>query len=155
VNEFSGLALRPEGTIGPLAVTKGDQVLESLGFKDSSIDEALIGLARIVAVNYLFTYISLLRQKPASESLQPFTTSRSNTKDTTAAVTAKADCAAAGVEDEVDSERTCEANAEESLRATTRSSLDTKNYRKKKQGHIIFDRVPAKFTHTTNSISTR
>jgi hypothetical protein len=72
VNEFEGLKLKPEAPRGPLAVSDGIQVLETLGFKDSTIDNALKGLGIIVAANYAFTYLSLLLQKPSSEALKPF-----------------------------------------------------------------------------------
>ena len=71
VNEFDGLRLNPEASRGPLAVTDGAQVLESLGFKDSTISRALQGLSIIIAANYVFTYLSLLTQKPSNESIKP------------------------------------------------------------------------------------
>ena len=69
----------PKGNTGTLASTDGIQVLESLGFKDSTINRALEGLGKIIIFNYAFTYVSLLLQKPSSEPLKPFT--KSSTDD--------------------------------------------------------------------------
>jgi len=79
VNEFTGLKFIPKENAGSLASTEGIQVLESLGFKDSTINRALQGLGKIIIFNYAFTYVSLLLQKPSSEPLKPFT--KSSTDD--------------------------------------------------------------------------
>jgi hypothetical protein len=87
VNEFTGLKLLPEAPRGPLAVSDGMQVLESLGFKESTIGAAMKGLGVIVAANYIFTYLSLSLQTPSNEGVKPFeagTSSKSgNAQNTT------------------------------------------------------------------------
>lgn len=69
VNEFQGLELNPKGTVGSLAVSKGETLLENIGFSKSTVNSCLKGLGSIIAFNYVFTYISLLRQKPSTKPL--------------------------------------------------------------------------------------
>ena len=71
VNEFTGLAFRPEAKAGPLAVSKGEQVLESLGYGKSTVKQALLAQGAIILANYIFTMLSLVRQKPSFEKVQP------------------------------------------------------------------------------------
>lgn len=72
VNELEGLELTPEARIGPKSATSGSQVLESLGMSGSSVRNALVAQASIIAFNYVATYISLLRQKPRFERIVPY-----------------------------------------------------------------------------------
>lgn len=72
INEFSGMTLQPKSKHGMLSVSTGEQVLESLGCAPSagsSVVRALKYQAAIIAANYLFTLVSLLRQKPAFEKI--------------------------------------------------------------------------------------
>ena len=71
VNEFSDLKFKPEARMGPLAVTKGEQVLESMGMGKSTVKKALISQASIMLANYLFTIVSLVLQKPSFEKIKP------------------------------------------------------------------------------------
>jgi ABC-type multidrug transport system permease subunit len=72
VNEFSGLKLTPSAAIGPLSVSDGKQVLDSLGYGASTVRHAILAQLGIVAANYLFTYLSLKVQKPSFEQLLPY-----------------------------------------------------------------------------------
>lgn len=72
INELQGLELKPEAKFGPKSVTLGDQVLDSMGYGKSSVKQALVSQACIIAFNYLATYLSLLWQKPQFEKLQPY-----------------------------------------------------------------------------------
>ena len=69
VNEFSGLTFQPTGPVGTSAITKGETLLENIGFENSSLSRCLDGLGAIILTCYTFTYLSLLRQKPSSEPL--------------------------------------------------------------------------------------
>jgi ABC-type multidrug transport system ATPase subunit len=71
VNEFDGLELIPEARFGPKSVSKGSEVLDSMGMGSSTVKNALIWQASIIAFNYAATLISLIRQKPSFEELQP------------------------------------------------------------------------------------
>ena len=71
VNEFTGLLFKPEAKVGPLAVSNGEQVLESLGYGKSTVKHALIAQGAIILANYLFTFVSLVRQKPSFEKVNP------------------------------------------------------------------------------------
>lgn len=70
VNELEGLALTPEAPTGPRSMTSGDQALESMGIR-SSIRQAMLAQAIIIAANYLLTFASLVCQRPAFEKLEP------------------------------------------------------------------------------------
>eukprot|EP01042_Synura_sphagnicola_P000052 gene52-52_t len=70
INEFSGLELVPESLVGPLSVSKGEQVLKSIGFADRTVSGALLAQLAIIATNYLFTYAVLLSSAPKSEPVQ-------------------------------------------------------------------------------------
>lgn len=70
VNELEGLALIPEAPTGPRSMTSGDQALESMGIR-SSIRQAMLAQAAIIAANYLLTFASLVCQRPAFEKLEP------------------------------------------------------------------------------------
>ena len=70
VNELQGLALVPEAKFGPKSVTRGDEVLESMGLR-STVKQALLAQATIILVNYVATYLSLVFQRPKFEKLQP------------------------------------------------------------------------------------
>jgi ABC-type multidrug transport system ATPase subunit len=70
VNEFKGLELKPEKRIGPLSVSSGQQVLEGMGYGKSTVGYALKAQAMVIAANYLFTYVSLVLQRPSSEHVQ-------------------------------------------------------------------------------------
>lgn len=72
VNEFSDLKLTPSAAIGPLSVSDGKQVLDSLGYGSSTVKHAIIAQLGIVAANYLFTYLSIKAQKPSFEKLLPY-----------------------------------------------------------------------------------
>ena len=51
------------------AISKGEELLDNIGFGDSSINKCLKGLGTIVVVSYIFTYVSLLKQKSSKNSL--------------------------------------------------------------------------------------
>jgi hypothetical protein len=72
VNEFTGLVLKPESKTGPLSVTSGDQVLVTMGYGPgkSTIKGALVAQIGIILFNYMFTYLSLVRQKPDFEHIK-------------------------------------------------------------------------------------
>ena len=70
MNELTGLSFTPESKTGPLAVTKGEQVLQSIGYSKSTISNALSSLGRIIAFNYAFTYFVLVRLQPRFEPIQ-------------------------------------------------------------------------------------
>ncbi len=70
VNEFDGLVLKPKANTGPMSVTSGSQVLASMGMANSSVKKALMAQGIIILVNYALTYISLLLQKPVSETIR-------------------------------------------------------------------------------------
>ncbi len=72
INELDGLEIIPESRIGPKSVSSGNQVLESLGYSTSTVREALLAQAGIIAFNYVATYISLVRQRPTFEPLLPY-----------------------------------------------------------------------------------
>ena len=69
VNEFTGLVLQPTGPVGTSAISKGETLLENIGFEKSSINQCVDGLKVIILTCYSFTYLSLLRQKPCSKPL--------------------------------------------------------------------------------------
>jgi hypothetical protein len=69
VNEFSGLDFKPAGRVGMLAVTKGEQVLETLGYGKSTVKKALLAQGCVILANYVFTFLSLVRQKPSFEKI--------------------------------------------------------------------------------------
>ena len=71
MNEMTGLSFIPEKSSGPLAVTKGEQVLESIGYGASTIQHALLAQTAIIVFNYCFTYCMLLLQRPSAEPLYP------------------------------------------------------------------------------------
>ena len=81
VNEFDGLELVPEAKFGPKSVSKGSEVLDSMGMGSSTVKNALLWQASIIAFNYAATLVSLIRQKPAFEDLQS-THERDNEKTT-------------------------------------------------------------------------
>jgi hypothetical protein len=72
VNEFTGLVLKPESETGPLSVTSGDQVLVNMGYGPgkSTVKGALVAQIGIILFNYMFTYLSLVRQKPDFEQIK-------------------------------------------------------------------------------------
>lgn len=70
VNELTGLNFQPERLTGPLAVTSGEQVLESIGYRSSTVYAAVGALFRIILGNYLMTYLMLRIQTPAFESIE-------------------------------------------------------------------------------------
>ena len=69
INEFSGLKLQPDAKFGPRSYSTGEQVLQGMGIK-SSLTGALLAQTSIIVANWLFTYLSLLRQKPDFERIQ-------------------------------------------------------------------------------------
>jgi len=72
VNEFTGLELVPEARFGPLAVTKGEQVLDQmLGYGASTVRAALLAQGAVIAFNYVATCLSLALQKPAFAQIKP------------------------------------------------------------------------------------
>jgi uncharacterized membrane protein (DUF485 family) len=73
VNEFSGLALKPSARMGPRAYTHGEQVLDSMGMGASTLRGALLAQGGIVLFNWIFTYISLVSQRPAYEKVRKLT----------------------------------------------------------------------------------
>ena len=70
VNEFDGLVLKSKANTGPMSVTSGSQVLASMGMANSSVKKALMAQGIIILINYALTYISLLLQKPVSETIR-------------------------------------------------------------------------------------
>ena len=69
INEFSNLKLKPDAKLGPRSYATGEQVLEGMGIK-STLRGALLAQSTIIVANWLFTYLSLLRQKPDFEKIQ-------------------------------------------------------------------------------------
>jgi ABC-type multidrug transport system permease subunit len=70
INEFKDLTIIPEAKFGPKSVTSGNQVLDNMGIKKGrSIRSTLKSQLLIIAANYVFTYFSLLRQKPKIQEI--------------------------------------------------------------------------------------
>lgn len=60
-------------TTGPLSVNEGEQVLESMGYKASTVKHAIFAQVGIILANYAFTYLSLVLQRPSFDQVQPST----------------------------------------------------------------------------------
>ena len=69
INEFTDLKLKPDAKFGPRSYATGEQVLEGMGIK-STLRGALLAQTSIIVANWMFTYFSLLRQKPDFERIQ-------------------------------------------------------------------------------------
>lgn len=73
MNEFSGLELQPDKSTVLEAVGKGSypgqRVLERMGMGQSTIGKAIKAQLAIVAFNYVFTIISLMRQSSSTEQV--------------------------------------------------------------------------------------
>jgi hypothetical protein len=67
INELSGLRFVPEKETGPLAISRGEQLLESIGYSSGSISKPLMAQALITLMNYIFTYSMLVAQTPKVE----------------------------------------------------------------------------------------
>ena len=72
INEFKDLNIIPEAKYGPKSVTSGNQVLDNMGCgkAECTIGRTLKSQLIIIAVNYAFTYFSLIRQKPKSQKIK-------------------------------------------------------------------------------------
>ena len=71
INELDGLVLTPESRGGPMSISHGEEVLKNMNFEGTTVRETLLAQSAIVAVNYGFTLISLMRQRPSSEPIAP------------------------------------------------------------------------------------
>lgn len=69
LNEFSGLVLEPAAKTGLLSVTSGEEVLQSMGYGESTIKHAVLSQIGIILVNYIFTFVSLSLQKPSFQKI--------------------------------------------------------------------------------------
>lgn len=70
INEFSGLKLTESSNAdSPVIIKTGEEVLSTMGMGSSSVKNALVAQLGIIAFNYMFTYLSLLLQKPTSEQI--------------------------------------------------------------------------------------
>ncbi|BDA42587.1 Protein white [Coccomyxa sp. Obi] len=70
-NEFPGLDFEPVSADGAGDILKGEQVLQRLGFSDSSVAKTARAQARVLAFNYWLTYCILKAKKPAFQRMEP------------------------------------------------------------------------------------
>jgi len=71
INEFTNLQIIPEAKFGPKSVSNGNEVINNMGIKKTStIGKSLKNQLIIIAANYCFTYLSLLRQKPKTQEIK-------------------------------------------------------------------------------------
>jgi len=68
VNEFTGLVFDDEG---PGSIPTGEAALKRMGYGDSTVGSAAVGLAKILAIQWYLTYDILKGQKPKFQPLLP------------------------------------------------------------------------------------
>ncbi|CAK0762983.1 hypothetical protein CVIRNUC_003012 [Coccomyxa viridis] len=70
-NEFPGLRFDPKSVDGSGDILQGEQVLQRLGFEESTVTNTLKAQTRILLFNYWVTYCILKAKKPKFQPMQP------------------------------------------------------------------------------------